>query len=170
MMVTHICHGLLRTQGHACETALARRAGGWDESLKGWDDLEYGTRILMESRRKVFIPDINVDVYARADSITGTEFSSRRGEWEMVIDKIERNFADSRQKKREKWIRVLSYKRAILAAMYKREKNSLAASGLMEKVLSDSSLGAMQRFWLKLAYRYTSLGGRGSAILVNLIF
>lgn len=170
MMVTHICHGTLRTAGFACETALARRSGGWDENTRGWDDLEYGSRILMEARRKVFIPEINVDVFAQVDSITGTEFSSRKGDWERVLDKMELNFRKSRQKKRDKWIRILYFKRAILAASYKKEKNIAAAQELMGKVLSSPLLNGWQKLYSKIAYRYTSMGGRGAAMLVNLLF
>lgn len=167
-MVTHICHGLFRTQGHACETALARRAGGWDSELRGWDDLEYGARIMMEARKRAYIKDVNVHVYAQADSITGTQFSARRGEWERALDKMEAVFSRSRQKEREKWLRVLSYKRAILGGLYKKEKNSEAASELLEKALSNPLLSGLQRLYLKLAYRYTAIGGRGAAF-VNII-
>lgn len=169
MMVTHICHCLVRTQGYACETALARRAGGWDEETRGWDDLEFGSRILMEARHRVFIPDINVEVYAQADSITGTEFSSRKGEWERVLDKMERNFEKSRHKNREKWQRFLSYKRVILAAMYKHEGNVEAAASLLTQALSNPTLTRIQRFYLRLAYHYTALGGRGAAIPASLV-
>ena len=169
LMTTHICHSLFRTQGYACETALARRAGGWDESLSGWDDLEYGSRIMMESRRKVYIKPVNVDVFAQVDSITGTQFSSKIGEWECALGKMEENFEKSRQKNRDKWLRVVSYKRVILAAAYKREKNKEAAAEQLKKALSNPLLSGVHRAYLKFAYRYTALGGRGSAIIANLI-
>lgn len=169
LMVTHICHGLLCTAGHACETALARRAGGWDENLSGWDDLEYGTRVLSEARRRVFIPDVNVHVFAQVDSITGTRFSSKRGVWERALDKIENDFSRSSHKDRKKWSRTLAYKRAILAALYMREKNKEAAAEQLKKALSNPLLSGVHRAYLKFAYRYTALGGRGSAIIANLI-
>ena len=169
LMVSHICHSVLRTQGYACETALMRRAGGWDESLAGWDDLELGTRVAMEARRKVFISDVNVDVYARADSITGTLFSSKKGEWERALAKMEDNFQNSRHKDRIRWSRVLSYKKAILAALYKREKSMETAEALLKEALSNPDLNALQRLYLKAAYRYTGVGGRGAALLINLL-
>lgn len=168
-MVTHICHSLFRTAAYACETALARRAGGWDEETRGWDDLEFGSRVLMEARNRVFIPNINVEVFAQVDSITGTEFSSKKGEWELVLDKMESNFRNSRHKDREKWIRVLSFKRAILAAQYKREKSVDSAEKLMKRALSNPTLTRLQKLYLKASYCYTSLGGRGAASLINLI-
>lgn len=164
LMTTHIIHGLMRTQGHACETALARRAGGWDEDLLGWDDLEYGSRIIMEARKRAYIPDVNVDVFAQVDSITGTKFTSRRGDWENAIGKMESTIEKSRQRKREKWLKVLSYKRAILAASYKKEKDHESAAAQLEVALSNPLLNGLQRLYLKAAYHYTALGGRGAAI------
>lgn len=169
MMVTHICHSLMRTQGFACETALARRAGGWDVEMRGWDDLEFGTRVLMEARRRAFIKDVNVDVFAQVDSITGTEFSSRRGEWERALDRMEANFEKSRHRNKYKWMRVISFKRAILAAAYRREKNYEAAAQLMNQALSNPTLNVFRKAYLRLAYRYTSLGGRGAGSLANLL-
>lgn len=169
LMMTHICHSLMRTQGYACETALARRAGGWDEDTRGWDDLEFGSRVLMEARKRVFISDVNVDVYAQVDSITGVEFTSRRGEWEKALDKMEENFKKSRHKNREKWLRAISYKRAILASHYKKEKSEADAARLLRKALENPLLGKMQKLYLQAAYLYTSLGGRGAAIPANLI-
>ena len=169
LMVTHICHGLFRTQGFACETALARRAGGWDETLACWNDLEFGSRLLMESRRRDFIRDVNVEVFAQVDSITGTRFSARRGKWEEALDKMERSFENSRHKDRHKWLRTLSFKRAILAALYKRERNSEAAAELLREALSNPLLNPLQRLYLRLSYAYTSIGGRGAASFATLI-
>lgn len=168
-MTAHICHALLRTQGYACETALMRRSGGWDVSLFCWEDLEIGTRLLMEARHKVYIDHIGVDVYARADSVTGTEFSSRRGEWERALDRIERNFENSRHKDRKKWLRLLSYKRAILAAQYKREGHKEAAVNLMKRALGNPLLNPLQRWYVRGSYLLASAGVRGTAFLANLI-
>lgn len=169
LMTTHIAHGMLRTAAYACETALARRAGGWNETLRGWDDLEFGSRLLMEARRRAYIPDVNVEVYAQVDSITGTEFTSRKGEWERALDAMEANFGKSRHRNREKWSRLVAYKRAILAAFYWREGAKEAGDALLEKALSTPGLNSMQKAYLTLAYNYTALGGRGAAVLANLL-
>ena len=123
----------------------------------------------MEARHRVMIDDINVDVYARADSVTGTEFSSRRGDWEEALNQMERNFEKSLHKDRKKWQRLLAYRRAILAAHYKREGNPDYASDLMNRALASPLLNGARRMFLKLAYRYTALGGRGAAVIANII-
>lgn len=170
LMVTHICHSLFRTQGCAYETALARRAGGWNEELRGWDDLEFGTRVMLEARNRAYIKDVNVDVYARIDSITGTEFSSSRGEWEAALDAMEEALSRSRHKNREKWLRTLSLKRAVLGALYRKEGNAEAAEVLYKRALANPLLNAFQCFYIKAAFRYTAFGGRGAASPANLIF
>lgn len=110
-----------------------------------------------------------VDVFARADSVTGTEFSSRHGQWEKALDTIEANLSASRHKGKNKWLRVLSYRRAILAAAYRREGRSDYADELMKKALANPLLNALQRFYIKFSYRFTAAGGRGTAVLANLI-
>ncbi|MCH5214969.1 MAG: glycosyltransferase family 2 protein [Muribaculaceae bacterium] len=169
-MLTQLCNAHMCTAGFACETALARRAGGWDEALSCWVDLEYGTRLLLEARRRASIDDVNVDVYARADSVTGTEFTSRRGQWEKALDKIAVNFEKSRHKERERWAKVLAYRKAILAAAYRKENNREAAEALLNEALSLPSLNFIQRLYIKLAYRCTALGIRGTAIPLRLFF
>ena len=170
LMVKHICHTLLRTQGFACETALVRRAGAWDNDLHCWEDLELGARMLIEARNRVYIDKVNVDVYARADSVTGAEFSSNRGEWEKALDKMERSFEASRHKDRWKWIRVIAYKRAILAAAYNKEKNREYGDFLLNKALENPTLNRLQRLYIRLSYRLASVGIGGTNVLVNQIF
>ena len=166
-MMTHIFHSLLFTLGYACETALARRAGGWDEQTRGWDDLEFGSRVLMEARRRVSIPDVNVEVFEHVESITGADFSTRRGQWELVLDKMEKNFEKSRHKNRERWIRGVVYRRVILAAFYHREEAPVEARRLFGEAISHPLLSPLQRAALRIAYHYTKLGGRGASIFVG---
>lgn len=60
---------------------------------------------------------------------------------------------------------MINYRRAILAAHYKREGHQELAEPLLAKALSHPSLSFSQRHLLKLLYRYTSIGGRGAYIL-----
>ena len=170
LMVTHICHALFRTQGYACETALARRAGGWDSELGGWDDLEFGTRIFLEARNRAYIPDVNVEVFARADSITGTQFRSRRGEWEKAIEKMDSALEKSKNYQSLKWRKVLAYKKTILAASYRREGDIGFGDSLMREVMNHELLNGYQKWFLRLVYKYAAMGGRGSASLINMFF
>lgn len=162
MMEKHLIHSLLRTQGYACETALLRRVGGWNRRLVGWEDYELGVRLLLEARQRAYIPDVNVDVYSREDSVTGKDFTSKAGNWEMALDAVEQNLERSLHRKRKRWLRLVPYRRMILAAEYAREGNMESAKSLREKALASQHVSALQRLYLKLAYHYVRLGGRGA--------
>lgn len=170
LMECHLVHALLSTQAFACETALARRAGGWDESLLGWNDLEYGLRVLLEARRRAYIHDINVDVFSGEISVTGTDFSSRRGVWEEALLKMEKVLEKSLHKNRRKWLKYIPYRQAILAAHYRKEGNRQAAADLLKTALDHRNLSGIDRAYLKLAYAYTARGGRGAYIPARFIF
>lgn len=170
MIATHIVHTLLRTHGYACETALARRAGGWNESLHCWEDLEFGLRLMIESRKRSYISDVNVEILAREDSVTGTDYASRRGEWEKALDAMEAYLRKAIHRNRDRWLCYIAYRRVNLAALYRREGLKGEAEDLKKAALSTPELNKLQRCYLKLAYRYTSLGGRGAAIPLKFIF
>ena len=170
MMPTHLVHSLIRTQGYACETALARRAGGWNENLQCWEDLEFGVRLLLEARKRVFIHDVNVDVLAREDSVTGVDFSSKQGQWEKALDAMEEDLRKGVNRNRDRWIRYVAYRRVILAAHYLREGLKKESHLLLHKALSLPELTKLQRLYLKLAYRYTALGGHGASIPAKFLF
>lgn len=168
LMEHHLVHSMLCSAGYVCETALVRRAGNWNVDLHCWEDYELGVRLLLEARRRAFIPDVNVEVYGREDSVTGKDFSSRAGEWEKALDVVERDFENSLHKERKRWIRFVAYRRAILAACYKREGNAEKADETLKKALSTPGIAGWQKLFLKSAYAYTAKGGRGASFLANL--
>ena len=169
-MVTHLVHSLLRTQGYACETALMRRAGGWNGSLRCWEDLELGVRIMSEARRRVYIPDVNVEVISREDSVTGKDFASKKGEWEKALDEMEKSLERGINRHRDKWLRYVDYRRVILAASYRHEGLKEEAAKLLRQALDSPRLNAVQRLYLRLAYAYTAAGGRGASIPAKFLF
>lgn len=164
VMISHLVHGIISTLHFACETALMRRVGSWDKNLKCWEDYELGTRLLLESRHRVFIKDVNAEVYGQKNSVTGIDFSSKAGEWEKALDTIEDTFEKNKRPHQKKWLRYVDYRRAILAAHYRREGNTQASEVLLCKALGSKRLNAFQRLYLKAAYLYTSRGGRGAAM------
>lgn len=164
LMESHLVHCLLRTQGFACETALMRRVGSWDLELRCWEDYELGVRLLIEARRRAFMPDAHVDVFGREDSVTGAEFATKAGQWERALDKIEKTLESTVNRHRTKWLKYLPYRRIILAAHYQREGRKDLAEELKQAALASPHLNALQRWYLRLAFRYTALGGRGASI------
>lgn len=145
-MKMQIFHSILSTQRCVINTDFIRRVGGWNESLRVWDDLELGVRLLASgadvSHLKISEPII---VYAQANSITGTDFHSKAGQWERALDACAAAVNGTR------YARMIDYRRAILAGHYRREGHPELARGLTNSP------------WMNLIARYVAAGGRGVA-------
>ncbi len=148
-MKMHIFHSTLSTQRCVIKTELARKVGGWPETLTVWDDFEFGIRLLVAcpkiSYLKISQPIL---AFAQAQSITGTDFTSKAGQWERALDACQKAVKGTRYE------RMIDMRRAILAGMYRREGRPDLANGLVRGM------------WLRLIARYVALGGRGVAYLV----
>lgn len=156
---THIFHGGLSTERFAARTELCRRCGGWNESLGGWDDLDFGLRLLIEAKGRIRrVPgEPGVIAMQTEESLTGLAYSPRQGEWERSLDCLTATVGDDEMLKR-----YVELRRVVLAAHYSREENHEAASGLIHTVL-DRETSALRRAFYRLAYTYTAHGGRGIA-------
>lgn len=121
-LFNHLFRGCLSTQRMVVRTSLVRSVGGWDETLPAWNDYELGVRLLLASRR---ILDLggkpSVTTYHLADSITGTSYSARHGDWEKSLDRVEDHF---RRIGRHDLMRLTDARRMILAAQYRGEADS----------------------------------------------
>lgn len=169
-MTGHLIHGVLRTQGYAVKSDFFRRHGGWHPEMTGWDDWELGVRLLLGRPRLIPLREAPVDVYCRPDSITGTDFSSKEGEWEKAIDAVEASItsSDMAGKERDRLLRIVEYRRVILAAYYHREGNGRACDSLLWEVRKSGVLKRRHHLFLNFALRYTSLGLRGMGRLAPL--
>ena len=146
-LANHIFHATLATQRYAVSTELVRSVGGWNEALPGWNDLELGVRLLAArpTLAKVRLSS-PVEIFTHADSITGTDFSSKAGQWERALDFCEQALGDFPRHRR-----LIDYRRAILAGRYRREGRPELAGTLARGP------------WMKFIEAYTALGGRGVA-------
>lgn len=151
-MRMQIFHSILSTQRCVVSTSLARSAGEWNCNLPAWNDWEFGIRLLATNPALVYLPLTEpVIAYAQAESITGTDFSSKAGRWELALDAARQTVSGT------KYARLIDYRRAILAGMYRREGHAELAKGLVKG-------------WrLKLIARYVAAGGRGVALLERLL-
>lgn len=89
----NIMHGSMATQRYACRTSLVRTAGEWNADILGWNDMELGTRLLLQpgvTLRKLTGP-ATVTVIAQPVSITGTDYSSAPEKWEGSLAAIEQS-------------------------------------------------------------------------------
>lgn len=160
-----IYHALFSAQCFAVKTSFLRDIGGWDDSLYAWNDWELGIRMLLGNPAMIAIDKALVTIHPQKVSITGENFHSKAGEWERAIDRAEENVVKAVRNDSGWLADMINYRRAILAAHYKREGHQELAEPLLAKALSHPSLSFSQRHLLKLLYRYTSIGGRGAYIL-----
>lgn len=156
---THIFHGGLSTQRFAASTELCLNCGGWNEKLSGWDDLDFGLRLLINADGAIRrIPgEPGVIAMQTEESLTGLAYSPRQGEWERSLDCLSANLNGNKL-----LTRYVELRRVVLAAHYRREGNQQASEALMADVLQREK-HCVRRAFYRFAYAYTSRGGRGIA-------
>lgn len=151
-MAMQIFHSILSTQRCVVSTDYARSAGGWNTALAVWNDYELGVRLLVPRPTLAYLPlERPVVAYAQAESITGTNFASKAGQWEQALDACRRVLRGTGYE------RLIDYRRAILAGMYRREGHAELAKGMVTGLR------------LSFVERYVAAGGRGVAYLAKLL-
>ncbi len=190
LLVQHLFHASLATLRFIVRRDFFERAGAWNEAMLCWDDWELGFRLLLQQPRIVYMGDrVRVHVISTADSITGTEFSSRCGLWERAIDAAEAllraenapihstvNEAQAyhtdgkqtiSQKKIGRLLRFLEFRRIALAAEYRREHRNDLARPLYSATMSRCRHHMVMSWLYPLCYRYIARGGRGISHIVK---
>lgn len=161
----HLIHCYLSTQRYAAKTELVTVAGNWNESAMAWNDWELGVRLLLQNPKVVCLNEVGADMYCQVESITGTGFTARAGVWEKSLQLAEDAIKNSDSPDKERLLRLIDYRRIVLAAIYKREGSNRLAEKLRKEVIGKVS--PQRRFLYNLIYTYTSLGLRGAYILFN---
>lgn len=176
LLVQHLFHASLATLRFIVRRDFFERAGEWNEAMLCWDDWELGFRLLLQQPRIVYMGDrVRVHVISTADSITGTEFSSRCGLWERAIDAAEAHLRSRRDcvgqdaKHNGRLLRLLEFRRIALAAEYRREHRLDLALPLYRATMSRCRSHAVMCWLYPLCYRYIARGGRGISHLVKLL-
>lgn len=167
-MAGHIIHSLLRTGGYAIHRRILARAGNWDESIGGWTGWELGIRLLLSNANLVALDEILVDIHRQPKSISGTYLSANKGIWERTLKRGAECISDSDRDDADFLIRLIDYRRVILAAYYRREGASEVAQTLLHQALDTPRLTPMQKRVLKICYRYTCFDGRGASYFAKL--
>lgn len=176
LLVHHLFHASLATQRYIVRRRLFERAGEWNEAMLCWDDWELGFRLLLQQPRIAYMGDrVRVHVISTADSITGTEFSSRCGLWERAIDAAEAHLRSRRDcvgqdaKHNGRLLRLLEFRRIALAAEYRRENRNDLAQPLYRDTMSRCLHHVVMSWLYPLCYRYIARGGRGISHLVKFL-
>lgn len=161
----HLINALFNTLSYAVKKDYFLNCGGWDTSLSAWDDWELGLRLLLGNPHTIAIPETLAVIYPQEDSITGTDYQSKRGKWEEAIAAMERVSRNQPEPLRHWLTGMLLYRRVNLAALYKSEGADEVATALLEKSLAASSEPKWRKLLLRLIYAYTSRGGRCAYLL-----
>ena len=161
----HLVHAIFRTQGCAVRTAYFKECGGWCGEYPVWNDFETGARLILNDPQVVAIQDSLVDVYPQAESITGLGFSGKCGKWEKSLAAIDRSISKSMHSDAQRLHRIVTYRRAILAAHYAKEGHSELAGPLYRQALHE--MPKEKRPLIRFAYHWTRLGMRGAFSIIG---
>ena len=160
---SQIYHAFLSTQCYAVRTSVLVASGKWNENLPCWNDWELGIRLMLKGARVCGIDKVLADIYPQNESITGTDYSSRAGLWEKAIEASEADIKASDHKDVARFVDMMYYRRASLAALYRREGNNDLAAPLLANALRPYK--GIRRFLLRTTYLLTSRGIRGAYLL-----
>lgn len=153
-------NSMLATQIYMVRTDFIRKIGGWEEDAPVWNDWELGVRIALASPSTVALPELLVRINAQRNSITGSNFGDRAGDWENTLDIVEKNISGSDPD--GILMDMLDYRRVILAAHYRREKKTELSRRLFESAIGRPGRSWFRRKLLGFIYIYTVAGGRGA--------
>ncbi len=169
-LARHLLHSTLATQAFAVRRDFFARCGGWNEDLPAWNDLEMGCRLLLQGPRLAWIDEPLVDVNSSGKaSITGTSFAARHGQWEKSLDTISRDIAAAPLHDVRRYLRLVDYRRLVLAATYEREGHADLAASLKTEAMKRLGTALRLRLTMPWLYRRIVAGRRGSARLARLL-
>lgn len=165
LLMRQFYNAMLATQLFMAKTSLVRCVGGWEERAAVWNDWELGIRLALVNPKAVALPKMLSLIYSQRDSITGESFSDKQGEWENTLDLVEQDIHRSESDDKIRLFDMLDYRRAILAAHYRREGAYDAAAKLLEKAIDRPGRTRLQKTLLQTLYHYTVAGGRAAYYL-----
>lgn len=169
ILENHLVQGLLSTQSYAVKREFLKRAGGWNPKIGGWDDLELGLRLILDNPVTKITDESRVDVTVQEDSISGTSFLHRKGDWEHTLDEMRTMLNDIRSRiDSSEYIyisRLIAYRYANLAAHYYREGDHEGARNLINGINRLKDLGFRARQIIRTAYLFTSIGLPGAGAI-----
>lgn len=155
-IVDQILTGMLSTQSMVLKKDFLIAIGGWNNTLRKWDDWELGVRVLKNNPSVGWIKNKAYhSIYQHTDSLTGSSFSERLDDTIQAINTVENLVKES-----SKAIQSLLARKTILAGYLWREKNTNKAEELFIEVL-ESSTSMLNGYLFKLLYFYIRIGGKG---------
>lgn len=160
-----ILTGQLATQSMFFRTEWLRQQGGWNASVRFWDDWELGVRVLL-SRPKMVWDACRVyhHVLQHDDSLTGTSLSASFASLTVAFESVETQLRSdvtlAGRAKRRAW-RALAYREAIVAGTLFTEGHADDARQTLDRALGIAP-DRSSRMFSRILYHYTRCGGRGA--------
>lgn len=151
--------GTFSTQRYCARTALFRAAGGWNEGLAIWEDLELGARILAR-RPRVRVLDGRPTVLVRhtAVSVTGESYRA-------MLPRIEASLEAVRPVMPAEKAVYCDVRRAIMYGYAEHE--SPGAGRALMNALAGRTPSVRHRAFMRAAYAFYSCGLRGGARILK---
>lgn len=144
----------LATQRYAVRRSLLNAAGLWDESVKAWNDIELGFRLLLLKPEIITVPGSpSVTVYSQVRSITGVSVGNRAAACHHAINCMRQAALKASRTDLLTWLDV---KEIILAAELRQEGATDEARKLLDNILARTPAPRRMKF----LYRYHLRFGR----------
>ncbi len=156
----NLMHGAMSTLRYCARTELFRKAGGWCGGLSTWDDIEFGTRILLHRPKVMKLEGApTAEIFYSPESQSGPSFAATAAKCLRALDEIAKSYEA---------LGPLSHvrlKKAILAADCLRDGMESAPEILRDVLACEPVLS--NRVLYRLVYTYRLCGGRGAARIVK---
>lgn len=170
LIANHILHSVLATQAFCARSGFIKNIE-WNNSILQWDDFEYGLRLLLAKPVVGYLegkPRVDV-IYGGENSITGTNFSTNHGRWEIALRYMVLDIKNSQLLNKQRYYDLLYYRLLVLAAQYQREGHSEFAKPAAQKAYSVLNRKWIYRRMMPRLFKRIVNGKRGSARIARWI-
>ncbi len=155
-----ILTSMLATQAMVFRKEFLQRIGGWNSTLRIWDDWELGIRALLAAPRIIWLKEKAYHtIYIHPNSITGENFSNRYDKLKTVLHSVN-NLLVTHINSNKTDLAALKFRAAILAAQLSRENKTEMSKEIYKTFCTTNT--SFMRISLQSIYTYTRIGGKGA--------
>ena len=171
LLANNLFHACMVPSRCLLRRRLCESVGWWNVYLNVWDDWEFSMRMLLNNPKVAFYGnEVCSHVFLQRRSITGTDFSSKAGEWERAIDAVEqavRLAAGAAEK--ERLLKYVDFRRVTLSGLYIGEGRRDLAIPLYNRAYEHVRHDCVARWLYPLLRSYIASGGRGASRIVKML-
>ncbi len=173
--VDQLLSGHLATLNMVFRTSVIRQMGGWNSTLRIWDDWELGLRALLTLSADTVSwmrPKAYHHIHIHSNSITGPDFSSAYPRLQFPLQAARVLIS---HKPSDKLFVALACREAILAGHLHREGSTDLAADMLRQAKRDAYprhnpfLTPFCQLLIHLLKTYTAIGGRGAWAIARML-